>query len=48
MNIEERVQIAILVKYYGKGKVVDVSGSEMVHENTLLSLDVTKIRLFFI
>ena len=31
-----------LVKYYGKGKIVDVSGSDMVHENTLLSLDVTK------
>ena len=31
-----------LVKYYGKGRVVDKSGGEMVHENTLLSLDVTK------
>ncbi len=34
--------VEYLVKYYGKGKVVDVSGAEMVHENTLLSLDVTK------
>ena len=34
--------VEYLVKYYGKGKVVDVSGQEMVHENTLLSLDVTK------
>ena len=33
-----------LVKYYGKGKVVDVSDKDKnkVHENTLLSLDVTK------
>ena len=31
-----------LVKYYGKGRVVDVSSNDMVHENTLLSLDVTK------
>ena len=34
--------VEYLVKYYGRGKVVDVSGEEMVHENTLLSLDVTK------
>ena len=31
-----------LVKYYGKGRVVDVSSADKVHENTLLSLDVTK------
>lgn len=31
-----------LVNYYGKGKVVDKSEPNMVHENTLLSLDVTK------
>lgn len=31
-----------LTKYYGKGRVVDKSTPNMVHENTLLSLDVTK------
>lgn len=31
-----------LVNYYGKGKVVDKSEPNAVHENTLLSLDVTK------
>ncbi len=31
-----------LVQYYGKGKVIDVSDSKNVHENTLLNLDVTK------
>ncbi len=31
-----------LVKYYGKGKAVDVSQHEKVHENTLLSVDATK------
>lgn len=31
-----------LVRYYGKGRVVDVSDPAAVHENTLLSLDVTK------
>lgn len=31
-----------LIKYYGKGKIVDKSSPNMVHENTLLSLDVTK------
>ena len=34
--------VEYLVKYYGKGKVVDASMPNMVHENTLLSLDVTK------
>ena len=34
--------VEYLVKYYGKGRVIDVSGAEAVHENTLLSLDVTK------
>ncbi|MDF7671498.1 CDP-glucose 4,6-dehydratase [Orbaceae bacterium ESL0721] len=31
-----------LVNYYGKGKVIDVSDPNAVHENTLLNLDVTK------
>ncbi len=31
-----------LVNYYGKGNVVDKSDKNAVHENTLLSLDVTK------
>ena len=31
-----------LVDYYGKGKVVDASDPNDVHENTLLNLDVTK------
>lgn len=31
-----------LVDYYGKGKVVDASDPDAVHENTLLNLDVTK------
>lgn len=31
-----------LVKYYGKGKVIDASDPNAVHENTLLNLDVTK------
>lgn len=31
-----------LVDYYGKGKVVDASDPNAVHENTLLNLDVTK------
>ncbi len=31
-----------LVEYYGKGEVVDASDPNAVHENTLLSLDVTK------
>jgi CDP-glucose 4,6-dehydratase len=31
-----------LVKYYGKGTVVDKSGYESAHENQLLNLDVTK------
>ncbi len=31
-----------LVDYYGKGHVVDVSDPNAVHENTLLSLDVSK------
>jgi len=33
-----------LVKYYGKGRVVDISEKDVnkVHENTLLNLDVTK------
>lgn len=31
-----------LVEYYGKGKVVDASDPNAVHENTLLNLDVTK------
>ena len=34
--------VEYLVEYYGKGKVVDASTPNMVHENTLLSLDVTK------
>ena len=31
-----------LVDYYGKGKVIDASDPNAVHENTLLNLDVTK------
>ena len=31
-----------LVQYYGKGNVVDVSDPNAVHENVLLSVDVTK------
>lgn len=31
-----------LVQYYGKGKVIDVSDPNAVHENVLLSVDVTK------
>ncbi len=31
-----------LVEYYGKGKVIDASDPNAVHENTLLNLDVTK------
>ena len=31
-----------LVDYYGKGKVVDASDPNAVHENSLLNLDVTK------
>ncbi|OCG26848.1 CDP-glucose 4,6-dehydratase [Gilliamella sp. wkB108] len=31
-----------LVAYYGKGKVIDASDPNAVHENTLLNLDVTK------
>ncbi len=31
-----------LVKYYGKGKIIDKSTPNQLHENTLLSLDVTK------
>ncbi|MCX8583360.1 MULTISPECIES: CDP-glucose 4,6-dehydratase [unclassified Gilliamella] len=31
-----------LVEYYGKGKVVNASDPNAVHENTLLNLDVTK------
>lgn len=34
--------VSYLVEYYGQGNVVDCSQGEMVHENTLLSLDVTK------
>ncbi len=34
--------VEYLVKYYGKGNVIDASTPNMVHENTLLSLDVTK------
>ena len=34
--------VEYLVKYYGKGNVVDASDPNAVHENTLLSLDVTK------
>lgn len=34
--------VSHLVKYYGKGKIVDASDPNAVHENTLLSLDVTK------
>lgn len=34
--------VTYLVDYYGEGIVVDKSGGEMPHENTLLSLDVTK------
>lgn len=33
-----------LVDYYGRGRVVDASDANAVHENTLLSLDVTKAR----
>ena len=31
-----------LVEYYGKGKVINASDPNAVHENTLLNLDVTK------
>lgn len=31
-----------LVQYYGKGKVIDISDPNAVHENVLLSVDVTK------
>lgn len=31
------------VEYYGKGRVINKSKEEDVHENTLLSLDVTKV-----
>ena len=34
--------VSRLVKYYGKGRVVDASDPQSVHENTLLNLDVTK------
>lgn len=34
--------VSHLVAYYGKGKVIDASSPDAVHENTLLSLDVTK------
>lgn len=34
-----------LICCYGKGEVVDVSEKKAVHENTLLSLDVTKARV---
>ena len=34
--------VQYLVKYYGKGNIVDASDPNAVHENTLLSLDVTK------
>lgn len=31
-----------MVRYYGKGRIVDASDPNAVHENTLLNLDVTK------
>ena len=34
--------VSRLVEYYGKGRVVDASDPNAVHENTLLNLDVTK------
>ena len=34
--------VSTLVKYYGKGTVVDKSNNMSVHENSLLNLDVTK------
>ncbi|MBE7708044.1 MAG: CDP-glucose 4,6-dehydratase [Cyanobacteria bacterium SIG27] len=34
--------VEYLVKYYKKGNIVDASDPNAVHENTLLSLDVTK------
>ena len=34
--------VSLLVKHYGKGRVVDVSAATIEHENTLLNLDVTK------
>lgn len=34
--------VKCLVDYYGKGKVIDASDPNAVHENTLLNLDVTK------
>lgn len=34
--------VNLLVNYYGKGKVIDASEPNAVHENTLLNLDVTK------
>lgn len=34
--------VEYLVKYYRKGKIIDISGKETLHENTLLNVDVTK------
>lgn len=34
--------VSYLIDYYGQGEVIDASEGEKVHENTLLSLDVTK------
>ncbi|RUS65969.1 CDP-glucose 4,6-dehydratase [Saezia sanguinis] len=34
--------VSKLAEYYGKGKVIDASSTAVVHENTLLNLDVTK------
>lgn len=37
--------VSRLVDYYGRGRVVDASDADAVHENTLLNLDVTKARV---
>lgn len=37
--------VSYLVRYYGSGRVVDASDRDAPHENTLLSLDVTKAYL---
>lgn len=41
-NKTVREVVEYLVQYYGKGEILDVSGAETLHENTLLNVDVTK------
>ncbi len=41
-NKTVREVVEHIIKYYGKGRVVYTPTPDMVHENTLLSLDVTK------